>query len=171
MTDQSAPVSTVSMTINGTRQTFVCEDRRLLVHAIRDNLDLKGTRVGCMNGDCGTCTIKLDGQAVKSCLILAASANGAEITTIEGIAPPGELSPLQKAMWEEDAFQCGFCVAGTLFAAQELLDTHDDPDEDDIRKALIGNLCRCTGYEYMVKAVRSVARARRPGGTSASNAD
>ncbi|MFD0746139.1 (2Fe-2S)-binding protein [Phytohabitans flavus] len=164
-------MSTVSVTVNGTRRTFVCEDRTLLVYAIRDNLDLKGTRVGCMNGDCGACTIKLDGQAVKSCLLLAASADGAEIVTLEGIAPPGQLSPLQKAMWEEDAFQCGFCVAGALFAAQELLDTHDDPDEEDIRKALIGNLCRCTGYEYMVEAVKSVARARRQGGTCDSSVD
>jgi aerobic-type carbon monoxide dehydrogenase small subunit (CoxS/CutS family) len=170
MTDmaQKAPMSTIAMTVNGVDRQVSCEDRTLLVHAIRDNLGLKGTRVGCMNGDCGACSIKFNGNAVKSCLMLAASAEGADIVTIEGLAPEGELTPLQRAMWEEDAFQCGFCVAGALFASQELLDTNDDPDESEIRQALIGNLCRCTGYAHMVHAVKSVACARRQSGSCPS---
>lgn len=168
-TTETTPTTTVSMTVNGIEREIVCEDRTLLVHAIRDNLDLKGTRVGCMNGDCGACSIRLDGQPVKACLMLAASADGADITTIEGLAPDGELTQLQKAMWEEDAFQCGFCVAGALFASQELLDSNDDPDEVEIRKALIGNLCRCTGYAHMVHAVKAVACARKQAGDCPSN--
>lgn len=167
-TTQQAPTSQISMTVNGVDHQIVCEDRTLLVEAIRDHLELKGTRVGCMNGDCGVCSISLDGEAVKSCLMLAASADGAQITTIEGLAADGELSPLQRAMWEEDAFQCGFCVAGALFASQELLDTVDDPDEGEIREALIGNLCRCTGYAHMVEAVKSVACARKQAGACPS---
>ena len=157
----AAPTSLVRLRVNGEDREVVCEDRTLLVHAIRDNLGLKGTRIGCLNGDCGACSLQLDGEAVKSCLMLAASAQGSEITTVEGLSDGDQLTPLQQAMWEEDAFQCGFCVVGALFASQELLDTNDDPDEADIRQALIGNLCRCTGYSHMVKAVQRVARERK----------
>lgn len=156
----TTPTTTVHLCVNGQEREFVCEDRTLLVHAIRDHLALKGTRIGCMNGDCGACSIKLNGEAVKSCLMLAASADGCEVTTVEGLADGDALTPLQQAMWEEDAFQCGFCVVGALFASQELLDSNETPDEGEIREALIGNLCRCTGYAHMVKAVQRAAQPR-----------
>jgi aerobic-type carbon monoxide dehydrogenase small subunit (CoxS/CutS family) len=158
---ENLPTSEVSMKVNGTSTTVVCEDRTLLVHAIREQLGLKGTRVGCLNGDCGACTIKMDGASIKSCLVLAVTAEGAEIVTIEGLAPDGELTDLQQAMWGADAFQCGFCTAGMLFASEELLEENASPTEAEIRQALIGNLCRCSGYVHMVDAVQAVCRARK----------
>jgi carbon-monoxide dehydrogenase small subunit len=151
----------ITLTVNGVQHSVECEDRQLLVEVLRDGLDLKGTHVGCLNGDCGVCTVSLNGQIVKSCLTLAASVDGATITTIEGFAPDGQLDPIQDAFWEHDGFQCGFCLPGQLFATRDLLDRNPDPDDAEIRHALAGNLCRCTGYQKMVEAVRDAAERRR----------
>jgi aerobic-type carbon monoxide dehydrogenase small subunit (CoxS/CutS family) len=156
------PGREIEVTVNGVRRRARVEDRQLLVEALRGPLGLTGTHVGCANGDCGACTVRVDGEIAKSCLRLAASADGAEITTIEGFAPePGELTDLQQAFWDHDAFQCGFCVAGHLFALEDLLEREPDPSEDEVRQALIGNLCRCTGYASLVKATLQVAAERR----------
>jgi aerobic-type carbon monoxide dehydrogenase small subunit (CoxS/CutS family) len=159
------PARMIRLTVNGRTRRIMVEDRQLLVDVIRHELHLTGTRVGCYNGDCGTCTVRVDGRIAKSCLVLAASVDGAAITTIEGIAPDGELGDVQQAFWESDAFQCGFCVAGHLFAIDDLLDTVEDPSEDEIRLALQGNICRCTGYVNIVEAAKLAARRRREKGT------
>ena len=148
--------------VNGVEHEVACGPTELLVEVIRDRLRLKGTHVGCQNGDCGACTVSCDGRIVKSCLILAASAEGAEVTTIEGFAAGEQLDPIQQAFWDEDGFQCGFCLPGQLFAARDLLARTPDPSEDEIRHALAGNLCRCTGYTKMVQAVRRAAELRSP---------
>jgi aerobic-type carbon monoxide dehydrogenase small subunit (CoxS/CutS family) len=133
----------------------------LLVEAIRDAAGLKGTHIGCLTGDCGACTVKVDGQVVKSCLLLAVQAEGADVVTIEGIARDGELTTLQQAFWDEYGFQCGYCLPGMLFCAQELLDENPEPSDQEIRDAIDGNLCRCTGYEFIVRAVRVAAENLR----------
>jgi carbon-monoxide dehydrogenase small subunit len=156
-----APRSTISLTVNGVRHEVEVEDRELLVEVVRRRLRLKGTHVGCLNGDCGACTLTLDGRIVKSCLMLAASADGAEITTIEGFAPEGGLDPVQDAFWEHDGFQCGFCLPGQLFATRDLLEANPSPSDEEIRHALAGNLCRCTAYQKMVEAVRAAAATSR----------
>ncbi|MEU0465287.1 (2Fe-2S)-binding protein [Amycolatopsis sp. NPDC006131] len=158
------PTRMITLSVNGRRKRVLIEDRQLLVDVIREQLHLTGTRIGCYNGDCGACTLRVDGRIAKSCLVLAASADGAEITTIEGIAPEGELGDVQQAFWDFDAFQCGFCVAGQLFAVDDLLDTSADPSEDEIRTALQGNLCRCTGYVNIVKAAKAAAQRRHEKG-------
>jgi carbon-monoxide dehydrogenase small subunit len=145
------------ITVNGVEHEVDCGSTELLVEVIRERLHLKGTHVGCQNGDCGACTVSCGGRIVKSCLMLAASADGAEITTIEGFAPGEQLDPIQQAFWDEDGFQCGFCLPGQLFAARDLLARNPDPSEDEIRHAIAGNLCRCTGYTKMVQAVRRAA--------------
>ena len=155
---QPVPRRSISLTVNGVEHLVECEDRQLLVEVIRDGLHLKGTHIGCLNGDCGACTLLVDGRIVKSCLVLAASVDGAEITTVEGFAPPGELHPIQKAFWEHDGFQCGFCLPGHLFAARDLLVSNPTPSDEEIRQALAGNLCRCTGYQKIVESVREAAR-------------
>jgi carbon-monoxide dehydrogenase small subunit len=129
---------------------------------VREELALTGTHIGCATGDCGACTMKVDGRIAKTCLILAVQADGAEITTVEGLASDdGELNPIQQAFWDEYGFQCGFCLPGQLFAAEDLLDREPDPSESEIRDALDGNLCRCTGYHFMVRAVATAAERRR----------
>jgi len=159
--DGAVPERTITLTVNGRPRTVRIEDRRLLVDVIRDELGLTGTHVGCYNGDCGACTLRIDGRIAKSCLILAASADGAQITTTEGLTSDGNLSDIQQGFWEADAFQCGFCLPGHLFAVEDLLEHNDDPGEDDVRDALIGNLCRCTGYVNLVAATRDIACRRR----------
>jgi carbon-monoxide dehydrogenase small subunit len=160
--ETEVPGREIKIAVNGVPHRVQVEDRQLLVEALRDPLGLTGTHIGCANGDCGTCTVRVDGRIVKSCLRLAASADGAEITTIEGLASqPGELTDLQRAFWEHDAFQCGFCVAGHLFVLEDLLEREPEPTEDDVRGALIGNLCRCTGYTTLVTATLEVAEQRR----------
>ncbi|MBF6065902.1 (2Fe-2S)-binding protein [Nocardia terpenica] len=159
--DEIPPGRTITLRVNGTEHTVEIEDRDLLVDVIRRRLRLTGTHLGCRNGDCGSCTITLNGRIVKSCLLFAASVDGAEITTIEGFAGDRELDPIQEAFWAEDGFQCGYCLPGQLFAARQLLDRDPDPDEKAIRAALSGNICRCTGYVNMVKAVRAAAERRR----------
>ena len=147
----------ISLTVNGTRQQHEVEPRLLLVHYLRDVLGLTGSHVGCDTSQCGACTVHLDGQAVKSCTVLAVQADGADVTTIEGMAKDGQLHPLQEAFWEQHGLQCGFCTPGMIMSAAELLRHNPDPTEEQIRTHLEGNLCRCTGYHNIVKAVRSAA--------------
>lgn len=159
------PGRAITVTVNGRRRTAWCADRTLLAQFVRQELDLPGTHVGCMNGDCGACTLRVDGQIFKSCLVFAASVNGAEITTVDGIGTPEALHPVQQAFWDADAFQCGFCTPGHLFAALDLLDENPDPTEEEIRHALSGNLCRCTGYQQIIEAVQAAARASQMAST------
>jgi aerobic-type carbon monoxide dehydrogenase small subunit (CoxS/CutS family) len=152
---------TVRITINGEVFEEIVPIRMLLTDYIRERAGLTGTHVGCTyEGVCGACTVHLDGEAVKSCLMLAVQAHGRAVTTVEGLAQNGELSPLQKAFNEHHALQCGYCTPGILMNMAEFLEKHPDPSDDDIRHALIGNLCRCTGYVHIVDAVRAAAQQR-----------
>jgi carbon-monoxide dehydrogenase small subunit len=156
----------VSSTINGRQAEFLCEPRHTLLEALRDTLDLTGTKEGCSNGNCGACTVLMDGEPVVSCLVLAVEAEGAEITTIEGIAPEAGLDPIQQAFLENAALQCGICTPGFIVSAKALLDRNPDPSENEIRFALAGNLCRCTGYDKIVRAVLDAARRRKSAAAS-----
>jgi aerobic carbon-monoxide dehydrogenase small subunit len=151
----------VQATVNGERRESEVEARTLLVHWLRDELGLTGTRVGCDTSTCGACTVHLNGDAVKSCTVLAAQADGAEVTTIEGMGGEQALHPLQQAFWDQHGLQCGYCTPGMIMAAADLLARNPDPSEHDIRDALAGNLCRCTGYQNIVKAVQAAAAATR----------
>ena len=153
----------ISLTVNGTQRELDVEPRRLLVQAIREDLNLTGTHVGCDTTQCGACTVHVDGMAVKSCTMLAVQADGATVTTIEGLATDGELHPLQNAFWEKHGLQCGFCTPGMIMAAADLLARNDDPSDADIRHAIEGNFCRCTGYQNIVAAVRHAAETLRTG--------
>ena len=155
-------MATVTMTVNGTSYTNDVEPRLLLVHYIRDVLGLTGTHVGCDTSQCGACTIRLNGRAVKCCTMFAVQANGADITTIEGMATDGELHPIQQGFWDEHGLQCGFCTPGMIMLAQQLLERNPNPTEQDIRRGLAGNLCRCTGYHNIVKAIQNAARKGQP---------
>ena len=149
----------IAVTVNGVRHEAEVEPRTLLVDFLRDDLALTGTKIGCDTSVCGACTVHLDGLAVKSCTVLAVQADGNEITTIEGLAADGELHPLQEAFWEHHALQCGFCTPGMIMAGVELLGTNGDRLTDpEIRRGLEGNLCRCTGYQNIVKAVLAAAQ-------------
>ena len=150
----------VALTVNGQRTELDVEPRQLLVYALREELGLTGTNVGCDTSACGACTVLLDGESVKSCTVLAMQAAGHEITTIEGLAHDGKLHPLQQAFREQHAVQCGYCTPGMIMAAASLLADNPDPSDDEIRSGLEGNLCRCTGYHNIVKAVRAAAAAR-----------
>jgi aerobic carbon-monoxide dehydrogenase small subunit len=145
------------LTVNGVEHTFDVDPRTLLVHAIRERVGLTGTHVGCLTGDCGACTVVVDGQTTKSCSVLALSADGADVETIESLADGDELHPVQQAFWDEFGFQCGFCLPGMLLTARELVESTPDPTDDDIHRAINGNLCRCTGYNTIVAAVRRAA--------------
>ena len=149
----------VTMTVNGNRIEIGVGDEETLLETLRQRLGLTGTKQGCDLGDCGSCTVLLDGQPVLSCLTLAADADGHEITTIEGLAHGGELHPIQRAFHEAGAVQCGFCTPGMVLTAKALLDNHPHPDRTAIRGALAGNLCRCTGYVKIVNAVENAAKA------------
>jgi aerobic carbon-monoxide dehydrogenase small subunit len=152
----------VTFEINGKPVTLAVEPRRLLVHAIREDLGLTGTHVGCDTSQCGACTVEIDGQAVKSCTVLAVMADGTSITTIEGLTAPGAaLHPIQAAFHEHHALQCGFCTSGMVMSVRQLLRDHPTPSEDDIRHGIAGNICRCTGYHNIVRAVQSVAEKER----------
>jgi aerobic carbon-monoxide dehydrogenase small subunit len=148
-----ASALTISAEINGEQVELEVPARRLLVHLLRDDLGLTGTHVGCDTGNCGACTVHLDGEPVKSCMLLAVQVDGARITTIEGLAADGELTVLQKAFNEHHALQCGYCTPGMLMSATALLERNPHPDEDEVRYALQGNICRCTGYVNIVEAV------------------
>lgn len=148
----------VSLTVNGTPQEHDVEPRLLLVHYLREVVGLTGTNVGCDTSSCGACTVHVDGESVKSCTVLAVQADGCEVTTIEGLAPaPGELHPMQRAFQENHGLQCGFCTPGMVMAAVSFLNEHPNPTEDEVREGLEGNLCRCTGYHNIVKAVLAAA--------------
>jgi len=148
----------VRMTVNGSPREAEVEPRLLLVHFLRENLGLTGTHVGCDTSNCGACTCHLDGQAVKSCTVLAVQADGSEVTTIEGLGQESDLHPMQEAFWEKHGLQCGYCTPGMIMASTDLLNRNPDPSEHEIREALAGNLCRCTGYHNIVKAVQEAAR-------------
>ena len=149
----------ISVTVNGRNYVREVEPRQLLVTFLREELSLTGTHVGCDTSGCGACTIIVNGRAIKSCTLLAAQADGAEITTIEGLASNGELHPLQQGFHEEHGLQCGFCTPGMIMAAWQLLERNPNPSDAEIRHALEGNFCRCTGYENIVKSVRHAAGA------------
>ncbi len=152
---------TIRLTVNGEPQTGTCEPRKLLVDFIREDLGLTGTHAGCEHGVCGACTVMFDGAAVRSCLIFAPQAEGAEITTVEGLAQGDELHPLQQAFHEHHALQCGFCTPGMLIAALDFLSVNPAPSEAKIREAMSAVLCRCTGYNNIVKAVAAAAARMR----------
>ncbi len=149
----------IALTVNGVPRKLDVEPRQLLVYALREQLGLTGTNIGCDTTSCGACTVHLDGESVKSCTVLAVQADGREITTIEGLATNGELHPMQRAFQENHALQCGYCTPGMIMAATSFLNEHPSPSEDEIRHGLEGNLCRCTGYHNIVKAVQAVASA------------
>ena len=150
----------ITLNVNGAPRTVAVEPRALLAYVLRDDLDLTGTHIGCDTSQCGACTVHLDGRAVKSCTVLAVQAEGRAITTIEGLAPQGGLHPLQQAFWEKHGLQCGFCTPGMIMTAADLLAGNAKPSEAEIRHALDGNLCRCTGYQNIVAAIQSAAGAR-----------
>lgn len=147
------PVRRVSMTVNGERRTADIEPRLLLAHFLRQGLRLTGTHTGCDTTNCGACTVLFDGRPIKSCTMLAVQADGHQVQTVEGLSGPSELHPLQEGFKEEHGLQCGFCTPGMMLAAKALLDENPNPTEDEVRFALSGNLCRCTGYQNIVKAV------------------
>ena len=153
----------ISLTVNGTARELDVEPRRLLVQAIREDLGLTGTHVGCDTSQCGACTVHVDGKAVKSCSMLAVQADGTDVKTIEGLKPDGELHPIQAAFWEKHGLQCGFCTPGMIMAAADLLARNDDPTDAEIRHAIEGNFCRCTGYQNIVAAIREAASVMRSG--------
>jgi len=149
----------VAITVNGERREAEVEPRQLLVYFLRNQLGLTGTNVGCDTSSCGACTVLVDGESVKSCTVFAVQADGAEVTTIEGLAENGELHPVQQAFHEQHALQCGYCTPGFVMAAVSLLRENPSPSEEQIRHGLEGNLCRCTGYHNIVKAVQAAAEA------------
>ena len=151
-----AEVRAIKLTVNGRRRNVAVEPRRLLSDCLRDDLGLTGTNLGCEQGVCGSCTVNVDGQTVRSCLMFAVQADGTEVQTVEGLADGAQMHPLQVAFHEHHALQCGFCTPGMLITASELLERNPQPDEAEIRDALSGNLCRCTGYQHIVDAIQSV---------------
>ncbi len=155
----------ISVNVNGQQHLSNVEPRMLLVHYLREELDLTGTHIGCDTSQCGACTVLLNGESVKACTVLAVQADGCEVTTIEGLAPEGSLHPIQEGFWEKHGLQCGFCTPGMIMASYNLLKNNSNPTEEEIRIALKGNICRCTGYQNIVKAVQYAAEHMR---TSAS---
>ena len=152
-------VAPIRLTVNGTEREARVEGRTLLVHVLRDQLGLTGTHIGCDTSQCGACTVLLNGVAAKSCTVLAMQADGAEIKTIEGMGQEGALHPLQEAFWEHHGLQCGYCTPGMIMASADLLERNPKPDEHEVREALAGNLCRCTGYHNIVKAVLAASES------------
>jgi carbon-monoxide dehydrogenase small subunit len=160
----------IALVVNGVHHELEVEPRRMLVQVIREDLDLTGTHIGCDTSQCGACTVLVDGRAVKSCTILAVQADGSSITTIEGLAPDGGLHAIQQAFWEKHGLQCGFCTPGMIMAAADLLARNPDPTDQEIRHAIEGNVCRCTGYQNIVAAIREAASLMAAGGASAGAA-
>ena len=153
---------TINVTVNGTPRTVQVDSRMHLADMVRDVLRLTGTHIGCATGNCGACTVVLDGRTVKSCCVLAADADGREITTIEGLSPtPGELHPIQEAFIRNQGLQCGYCTPGMILSAKALLESNPSPSEEEIRHGISGNLCRCTGYHYIVDSIQDAARELR----------
>jgi aerobic carbon-monoxide dehydrogenase small subunit len=152
---------TVSIQINGRKRTADIPPRLLLSDCLRHKMGMPGTHVGCEHGVCGSCTVIVDGRATRSCLMFAVQADGCEVTTVEGLSNGDALHPIQEAFWEEHGLQCGFCTPGMLMAAKELLAHTPDPSDDEIREAISGNLCRCTGYTYIINAIRSAGAKLR----------
>jgi carbon-monoxide dehydrogenase small subunit len=167
MTAEPAERMTVSVSVNGQVHTAEVEARLLLVHFLRETLDLTGTHIGCDTSNCGACTVLLNGDAVKSCTLLTVQADGQELTTIEGLEQNGELHALQEGFWQEHGLQCGFCTPGMILSAKALIDANPSPTEAEIRRGISGNLCRCTGYVNIVKAIQYGAAQLR-GETPAS---
>jgi aerobic carbon-monoxide dehydrogenase small subunit len=161
--EEEEPFMKVTITVNGAEHTDEVEPRTLLVHYLREALRLTGTNVGCDTSQCGSCTVLMDGQAVKSCTVLAAQADGSEVTTIEGLAQNGKLHPVQQGFWEKHGLQCGFCTPGMIMTAVYLLQQNPNPTEAEIRHGLEGNICRCTGYQNIVKAVQYAAENMKGG--------
>lgn len=159
----------VSITVNGKSRKAFVEPRTLLVHFLREDLNLTGTHVGCDTSQCGACTVLLDGRGVKSCTVLAVQANGASVTTVEGLETNGQLHPLQAAFREAHGLQCGFCTPGMIMSSVDLLSHNPNPTESEIRHALEGNLCRCTGYQNIVKAVQQAAHTMAGGSAVAAD--
>ena len=153
----------ISFKVNGVDHDLVVEPRLLLVHCLRDVLRLTGTHIGCETSHCGACTVHLDGKAIKSCSLFAVQADGREITTVEGLEQNGTLHPIQEGFWQEHGLQCGFCTPGMLMTATAFLKDHPHPTEDEIRVAISGNLCRCTGYTNIVKSIQYAAAKLRQG--------
>lgn len=154
----------ITLTVNGEEQSLTVESRTLLVHALRDQLGLTGTNVGCESTRCGACTVHLDGDAVKSCTVLAVQADGREVRTVEGLATDGELHPVQASFEAEHGLQCGYCTPGLVMTATDLLAERPEPDRETIREGIAGNLCRCTGYRNVVRAVEEAAARVETGG-------
>ena len=152
---------TITVTINGEKQTREVEARTLLVHFIREDMELTGTHIGCDTTSCGACTVNLNGQVVKSCTVFAVQADGGTVDTVEGLAKGGNLHPLQQGFWEKHGLQCGFCTPGMIISAQALLRKNPNPSEDEIRHGISGNLCRCTGYNKIVEAIQYAAAKLR----------
>jgi carbon-monoxide dehydrogenase small subunit len=148
----------ITININGIQRSAEVEPRLLLVHFLRENAGLTGTHIGCETSLCGACTVLMDGRAVKSCTVLAVQADGRSVTTVEGLATGDQLHPLQNGFWEEHGLQCGFCTPGMIMCSHDLLDRQPNPSDSDIREALNGNVCRCTGYQNIVAAVRNASR-------------
>jgi aerobic carbon-monoxide dehydrogenase small subunit len=153
----SANTMTITVTVNGQERSAAVEPRMLLVHFLRETLGLTGTHVGCDTSSCGACVVHMNGQPVKSCTVLAVQADGANVTTIEGLASDGELHPVQEGFWEKHGLQCGYCTPGMIMTGAALLESIPKPTEDEIRHALEGNLCRCTGYQNIVRAIQYAA--------------
>ena len=156
----------LNLTVNGKQRSVEVEPRTLLVHLLRDGMELTGTHVGCDTSNCGACTVHMNGESIKSCTVLAVQAEGAEVTTIEGIGTIDELHPLQEAFWANHGLQCGYCTPGMIMASADLLERNPDPTEEEVRHGLEGNLCRCTGYHNIVKAVRDAASKTNAGATA-----
>ncbi len=162
---------TITMTVNGQKHRAEVEPRTLLVHYLRDTLDLTGTHIGCNTSQCGACIVLLNGEAVKSCTVLAVQADGDEVTTIEGLANGDNLHPIQEGFWEKHGLQCGYCTPGMIMASYQLLKNNPNPSEEEIRKGLEGNICRCTGYQNIVRAVQYAAEHMRTGVSEPVGAD
>ena len=152
---------TITLTVNGQEQTHQVDARLLLVHFIRENLNLTGTHIGCDSTSCGACTVHLNGRAVKSCTVFAVQANGKSVETVESLAAGGDLHPLQEGFWEKHGLQCGYCTPGMIMSAKYLLEKNPNPTEEEIRWAISGNLCRCTGYNKIVEAIQYAAEKLR----------
>jgi carbon-monoxide dehydrogenase small subunit len=150
----------VSITVNGRVRKASVEPRLLLAHFLREHLNLTGTHIGCDTSQCGACTVLVDGRSAKSCTIFTVQADGSEVTTIEGLATDGQLHPLQEGFWEEHGLQCGYCTPGMIISAVSLLNENPRPSERDIREGIIGNFCRCTGYQHIVNAIQRAANKR-----------